>query len=110
MFVRRQVKGTAVHFWAWGAEQPRLKCHAPEKLGPLAVSGERRNPLPCLPVVVVVVVVVVEVGVDVEGIVVVVLSLVLFSGACWDGDGGICAGVGGIRFTVPWWYQKYTSL
>ena len=35
-----QVKGTAVHFWAWGTEQPRLKCHAPEKLGPLAVSGE----------------------------------------------------------------------
>lgn len=33
-----QVKGTALHFWAWGTEQPRLKCHAPEKLGPLAVS------------------------------------------------------------------------
>ncbi|CAN0463327.1 unnamed protein product, partial [Scytosiphon promiscuus] len=30
----------ALHFWAWGTEQPRLKCHAPEKLGPLAVSGE----------------------------------------------------------------------
>lgn len=39
-----QVKGTAVHFWAWGTEQPRLKCHAPEKLGPLAVSGESRDP------------------------------------------------------------------
>ncbi|CAN0427165.1 unnamed protein product, partial [Ectocarpus sp. 12 AP-2014] len=35
-----QVKGTAVHFWAWGTEQPRLKCHAPEKLGPLAVTGD----------------------------------------------------------------------
>ncbi|CAN0167623.1 unnamed protein product [Ectocarpus sp. 12 AP-2014] len=34
------VKGTAVHFWAWGTEQPRLKCHAPEKLGPLAVTGD----------------------------------------------------------------------
>lgn len=39
-----QVKGTAVHFWAWGTEQPRLKCHAPEKLGPLAVSGELQDP------------------------------------------------------------------
>eukprot|EP00903_Cladosiphon_okamuranus_P009951 g9442.t1 len=38
--VSAQVKGTAVHFWAWGTEQPRLKCHAPEKLGPLAVSGD----------------------------------------------------------------------
>lgn len=38
-----QVKGTAVHFWAWGTEQPRLKCHAPEKLGPLAVSGEKQR-------------------------------------------------------------------
>ncbi|CAM9324369.1 unnamed protein product, partial [Laminaria digitata] len=38
--VSAQVKGTAVHFWAWGTEQPRLKCHAPEKLGPLAVSDD----------------------------------------------------------------------
>lgn len=35
-----QVKGTGVHFWAWGTEQPRLKCHTPEKLGPIAVSSE----------------------------------------------------------------------
>ncbi|CAB1098158.1 unnamed protein product [Ectocarpus sp. CCAP 1310/34] len=40
--VSAQVKGTAVHFWAWGTEQPRLKCHAPEKLGPLAVTGRKR--------------------------------------------------------------------
>lgn len=33
-----KAKGTALHFWAWGTEQPRLKCHSPEKLGPLAVS------------------------------------------------------------------------
>lgn len=36
-----QVKGTALHFWSWGTEQPKLKCHAPEKLGQLAVSGKR---------------------------------------------------------------------
>ncbi|CAM9095070.1 unnamed protein product [Ascophyllum nodosum] len=38
--VSAQVKGTGVHFWAWGTDQPRAKCHTPEKLGPLAVSGD----------------------------------------------------------------------
>lgn len=35
-----------MHFWAWGTEQPRLKCHAPEKLGPLAVAGETHEGSP----------------------------------------------------------------
>jgi pre-rRNA-processing protein IPI3 len=27
-----------LHFWSWQKEQPVLKCHTPEKIGPLAVT------------------------------------------------------------------------
>lgn len=33
--VASQTKGSALHIWSWGTEQPRLKCHGPEKIGPI---------------------------------------------------------------------------
>ncbi|CAM9830637.1 unnamed protein product [Chrysoparadoxa australica] len=38
--VSAQAKGSALHFWGWGSEQPLLKCHCPEKVGPVVTTDD----------------------------------------------------------------------